>query len=301
MATLRYITDAHGKTHVSMAILFLNLAITVVLFRLFVFGGLGIAPMGGVGTGYAITIAAWITLAVFLVLFSLLEPFRSYGLWHHFVSPDWHTISEQLRIGIPMFVAIFCETSLFSIIGLLMAEFGTVYLAANQAAISYSTLIYVFPWSLSLASTIVIGYEVGARNGQAARQYARICQGSALLIVCATATLTYTFIGPISSLFSSDAGTLIHIRHFLLLAVMFSFCDAAGTPVQGILRGYKDVRIITIVAFVTYWLISLPMGYGAAHLLPYGAYGYWYSLIISLAINALALNIRLWKRTAWSL
>ena len=154
VATLRYITDAHGKTHVSMAILFLNLAITVVLFRLFVFGGLGIAPMGGVGTGYAITIAAWITLAVFLVLFSLLEPFRSYGLWHRFVSPDWHTISEQLRIGIPMFVAIFCETSLFSIIGLLMAEFGTVYLAANQAAISYSTLIYVFPWSLSLASTI---------------------------------------------------------------------------------------------------------------------------------------------------
>lgn len=301
VATLRYITDAHGKTHVSMAILFFNMAVTVALFRLLVFGGFGIAPMGGVGTGYAITIAAWLTLVVFLVLFSFLEPFRSYGLWHQFTKPDWHTISEQLRIGIPMFVAIFCETSLFSIIGLLMAEFGTVFLAANQAAISYSTLIYVFPWSLSLASTIVIGYEVGARNGRAARQYAHICQGLALIIVCLTASMTYTFITPISALFSSDASTLIHIRHFLLLAVIFSFCDAAGTPVQGILRGYKDVRIITIVAFVTYWLISLPMGYGAAHLLPYGAYGYWYSLIISLAINALALNIRLWKRTAWTL
>ena len=80
-----------------------------------------------------------------------------------------------------------------------------------------------------------------------------------------------------------------------------AFFDAAGTPVQGILRGYKDVRIITYVAFVTYWLISIPMGYAMAHVTSYGPYGYWISLIISLAINALALNIRLWKRTAWSL
>ena len=46
---------------------------------------------------------------------------------------------------------------------------------------------------------------------------------------------------------------------FIFYAVAFSFFDAAGTPVQGILRGYKDVKIITYVAFVTYWLISIPM------------------------------------------
>ena len=81
----------------------------------------------------------------------------------------------------------------------------------------------------------------------------------------------------------------------------FAFCDAMGTPVQGILRGYKDVRIITYIAFITYWFISIPMGYAMAHLTPYGPFGYWLSLIISLAINAAALNWRLWKQTAWRL
>ena len=300
-ATLRYVTDAHGMTHVSMAILGINLVITVILFRLLVFGGLGIAPMGGVGTGYAITIAAWLTLFLFAALFQFREPFRSYHIWQRFRAPNLLFISEQLRLGIPIFIAVFCETSLFSIIGLLMAEFGTLYLAANQAAISYSMLVYVFPWSISLTATIVIGYEVGAKNGRGARQYARICQGTAFIIVCFTALTTYLFLDPICQLFSSEAETLYSIRYFLALAIVFSFCDAAGTPVQGILRGYKDVRIITIVSFVTYWIFSLPMGYGVAHLLPYGAYGYWYSLILSLFINAVVLNLRLWKRTAWTL
>ena len=257
--------------------------------------------MGGVGTGYAITIAAWITFFIFVLLYQFGKPFRSYHVWRTLRGPDWPFIYDQLRIGIPIFIAVFCETSLFSIVGLLMAEFGTLYLAANQAAISYATLVYVFPWSISLASTIVIGYEVGAKNGHAARQYAVITQATAFIIVLFTAFITYTFLTPISGLFTKDPQALETIRYFIALALIFSFCDAAGTPVQGILRGYKDVRVITVVAFTTYWIIAVPMGYAAAHLTPYGPFGYWYALIIALGINAVALNTRLWKKTAWTL
>lgn len=111
--------------------------------------------------------------------------------------------------------------------------------------------------------------------------------------------MTYHFVDTIAAIFTSDAETFWAIRMFIFYAVAFSFFDAAGTPVQGILRGYKDVKIITYVAFVTYWLISIPMGYAMAHVTSYGPYGYWISLIISLAINASALNWRLWKHTAW--
>lgn len=301
VATMRYITDTHGLTHISMAILFINLILTVAFFYIFVFGAFGIPPMGGVGTGIAIATASWITMFLFIALFQWYEPFKSYHLWKHFPKPDVRLIIEQLRIGIPIFIAVFCETSLFSIIGLLMAEFGTLYLAADQAAISYATLVYVFPWSISLAATIVIGYEVGAKNGMAARQYAVICQGTAFIIVCFTALGTYLFLEPISSLFTSDMDTLKSISYFLALAIAFSFFDAGGTPVQGILRGYKDVKVITYVSFVTYWIIAIPLGIAMAHLTTLGPYGYWYALIIAIGINAIALNTRLWKKTAWTI
>ncbi|KMO87455.1 multidrug transporter [Megasphaera cerevisiae DSM 20462] len=298
-ATMRYVVDAHGLTHISMAILITNLIITLCLFRLLVFGGLGIAPMGGVGTGYAIMIASWVSFFIFVIILQCKKPFRSYHLWTTFRPVSWIHCLHQLRLGIPIFIAVFCETSLFSIVSLLMSEFGTLYLATNQAAISYATLMYTFPWSVSLAATIIVGYEVGAKNYIAARQYAILCQITAFAIAVITFTATYIFLDPISAVFTSDVHALGAIRCFLLYAMAFTFFDAAGTPVQGVLRGYKDVKIITYVAFITYWLISVPMGYALAHMTSYGPYGYWLGLIISLAINATALNYRLWKHTAF--
>ncbi|MCH4188403.1 MAG: MATE family efflux transporter [Megasphaera sp.] len=298
-ATLRYIVDAHGMTHVSMAILLLNLVLTVALFRLFIFGGWGIPAMGGIGTGYAITIASWVSFFIFAAIIQWKEPFRSYRIWTKWRPFHWTYCYHLLQLGIPIFIAVFCETSLFSIVGLLMAEYGTLYLAANQAAISYSTLTYCIPWSVSLTATIIIGYEVGAKHYDKARQYAVLSQITALFIACITASLTYIFLDPISAIFTADTTTFKAIRTFLLFAMVFAFCDAAGTPVQGVLRGYKDVKVITYIAFVTYWIISIPMGYAIAHITPYGPYGYWLSLIISLAINAVALNMRLWRHTAW--
>jgi len=276
-----------------------NLVLTIILFRLLIFGAGPIPAMGGIGTGYAITIAGWVSFLLFVAVLTFMEPFRSYGLWRRLRPFSWYHAYHQLELGIPIFIAVFCETSLFSIVSLLMAEFGTLYLAANQAAISFTTLTYTIPWSISLAATIVIGYEVGAKNYHGARQYAVLCQITALIIAVGVTLFTYVFVDDISAIFTTDAETFRVLRTFLLCAVAFAFCDAMGTPVQGILRGYKDVRIITYIAFITYWFISIPMGYAMAHLTPYGPFGYWLSLIISLAINAAALNWRLWKQTAW--
>ncbi len=298
-ATIRYIVDAHGMTHISMAIIVTNMVLTIVFFRLLIFGGLGIAPMGGIGTGYAITIASWISFFLFVAVLHGKEPFRSYRIWTQLRPFSWIHCYRQLQLGVPIFIAVFCETSLFSIVGLLMSEFGTLYLAANQAAISYATLTYTIPWSISLTATIVIGYEVGAKRYAAARQYALLCQLIAFAIATVTVTLTYVLLDPISSLFTHESATFAAIRMFLLYAMAFVFLDAAGTPVQGILRGYKDVKIITYIAFVTYWIISIPMGYALAHGTAYGPYGYWIGFVISLAINASALNYRLWRHTAF--
>lgn len=296
-ATLRYAVDAHGMTYLSMAVLMTNLILSTALFRLFVFGGFCFPALGGAGTGYAITTAAWITCIVFIIILYFKKPFRQYRLWSRFRPFSWVHCREQLRLGLPIFVAVFCETSLFSIVGLLMSEFGTLYLAANQAAISYSTLVYTVPWSISLAATIVVGYEVGAGNREGALQYDIICGLTSLLTVCLTAFTTSTLLDPIAAMFTHDAETFKTIRVFLIFALIFSVFDALGTPVQGMLRGYKDVKIITYVAFSTYWLIAIPSGWILAHYTAFGPYGYWLSLVIGLAVNAVILNGRLWLYT----
>ena len=46
----------------------------------------------------------------------------------------------------------------------------------------------------------------------------------------------------ISSLFTNDEEVYNLIYRFLGYGVFFAAIDAIGTPLQGILRGYKDVK-----------------------------------------------------------
>ena len=69
--------------------------------------------------------------------------------------------------------------------------------------------------------------------------------------------------------------------------------DAVQAPVQGALRGYKDVNVTFIMAIVSYWVIGLPVGYFMATYSELGPYGYWIGLIVGLTIGAITLAGRL--------
>ena len=80
---------------------------------------------------------------------------------------------------------------------------------------------------------------------------------------------------------------------FFIFAALFQLSDAIQAPIQGALRGYKDVNMTFIMAIVSYWVIGLPVGYVAANFTELGPYGYWVGLIAGLSIGAISLSIRL--------
>ena len=81
---------------------------------------------------------------------------------------------EILVIGLPIGFAIFFETSIFSAVTLLMSNFNTVTIASHQAAINFASALYMVPLSISMALTIVVGYEVGAGRYKDAREYSLV-------------------------------------------------------------------------------------------------------------------------------
>lgn len=84
-------------------------------------------------------------------------------------------------------------------------------------------------------------------------------------------------------------------QHFLIYALFFQLSDAVAAPIQGALRGYKDVNYTLGAAFVSYWIIGLPVGYAVGTYTGLGAYGYWIGLIAGLAAGAVGLFFRLMK------
>src|SRR5690606_8594626 len=97
----------------------------------------------------------------------------------------------------------------------------------------------------------------------------------------------------IAHLYSNNEAVIEAIKHFLIYAIFFQLADAFGGPVQGALRGYKDVNITSIMLFISYWIIGLPLGFILAIYTGLGPYGYWIGLIAGLSAGAITLYFRL--------
>ena len=85
---------------------------------------------------------------------------------------------------------------------------------------------------------------------------------------------------------TSIAGSL------LIIAALFQVADGTQVVGLGALRGIADVKIPTIVTFIAYWVLGLPIGAYLGFYLGFGPQGIWYGLLIGLAVAAVLLYFR---------
>lgn len=289
---LRSLVDTLGYTKLTMKIYLLALPINACLNYVLIFGKLGLPRLGGIGAGVASGMTYWLLLGIFAFVVLRQEPFRSYRVLG-FVKPCWMWLKEYLRLGIPMGVAIFMETSIFGVVALFIAKFGTEVIAAHQAALNFSSLVYMLPLSFSLALTIVVGVEYGAKNFQGARDYVHIGLQASFGIAGFYMLAEYFLRGQIALIYTNNPEVVLLVKTFLLYAIGWQAGDAAAAPIQGILRGYKDVNATFWASMLAYWGICLPLGLFLDYKMQHGALAYWQSLDFGVFSSAVLLSIRL--------
>ncbi|MFK9120830.1 MATE family efflux transporter [Peribacillus castrilensis] len=290
---LRAFIDALGQTRISMIITLCALPVNVLFNYLLIYGKFGFPELGGVGSGYATAITYWLIALVAILVVVKINPFSTYQVFTEFFRVSWKEWKALLLIGVPIGLAIFFETSIFSAVTLLMSKYDTVTIASHQIAMNFASLLYMIPLSISMALTIVIGFEIGAARYKDAKEYSWIGISMALTMSLVLSTILFLFREPVASLYTKDHEVMMLTSHFLIYAIFFQISDALQAPIQGILRGYKDVNVTFAMSLVSYWILGLPIGYFFAKFTDMGAFGYWIGLISGLALGAIGLAARL--------
>lgn len=290
---LRSFIDALGHTRVTMIITLLSLPINIFFNYIFIFGKLGLPQLGGVGAGIASAITYWCIFLMAIYVIYRVTPFAEYKLFGNWVPVSFTTWKEVLKIGVPSGLSIFCETSIFAAVTLLMSKYSTITIAAHQAAINFASFLYMLPLSISMALTITVGYEVGAKRFKDARSYCFLGISLGLLLGIIASIILLVFNKQVGMLYTNEPEVLALISKFLIFAIFFQMADAVGAPLQGALRGYKDVNVAFLLAVLSFWVIGLPLGYALATQTELAAFGYWIGLITGLTTGAIFLFIRL--------
>lgn len=109
------------------------------------------------------------------------------------------------------------------------------------------------------------------------------------LCVLSIVGLVFYFRDYIALLYATDTTLLTYIAHFLIYTAAWQLFDAIACPIQGILRGYKDVKAAFYVSMLAYWGICLPLGMFLDYFMTQGAFAYWQSMVLGVATSAVLL------------
>ncbi|MFJ7975420.1 MATE family efflux transporter [Peribacillus sp. NPDC096379] len=290
---LRSFMDGLGQTRISMLITLSALPINIIFNYLLIYGKLGFPELGGAGSGYATAITYWLIFIIATLVVMKAEPFASYRIFERFYRVSLKNWKTLLVIGLPIGFSIFFETSIFAAVTLLMSSYDTITIASHQIAMNFASFLYMAPLSISMGLTIVIAFEVGAKRYSDALEYSKIGISIAVLMSLIFSLVIFFLREQVAAIYTDDQLVLKLTTHFLIYAIFFQISDAFQAPIQGILRGYKDVNFTFFMSLVSYWIIGLPFGYILANLTDLGPFGYWIGLISGLALGAIGLLTRL--------
>jgi multidrug resistance protein, MATE family len=290
---LRSFIYALGRTRIVMVILLSSLPINFFLNYVLIFGKFGFPELGGAGAGYA-TSFTYILIAVMTgMVIMKLEPFSDLVKLSYFKNLQLSKCVEILKIGVPMGLSIFFETSMFAIVTVLISKFDITTIAAYQTALNIVAFLYMIPLSISMAQTVLVGFEVGAKRYNDAKAYSWLGIYLSIIIAVVAGIFVVMFRFDVAGFYSNNSEVISLTGTFLIYALFFMISDAIQATALAALRGYKDVNIAFIMTLVAYWLVCLPVGYYLAHHTSLGAAGYWIGLTTGLLAAGICLSIRL--------
>ncbi|MBR2513283.1 MAG: MATE family efflux transporter [Halomonas sp.] len=311
---LRAFSDGMNHTRPALWISLVGLAVNIPSNYVLIYGGDGLTnllgdwlpttvqqlpALGAFGCGIATALSMW-TMALAMAYYTRRgRTYRSVSLWQKLTPPNLTGIRELVVVGVPIGVAIFVEVTLFTLIALFIASFGEVTVGAHQIALSYTTILFMLPMSLSMALTVRVGNTLGRQRLALARKVAWNGIVISVIVAVINSSLIWITAEPVISLYTSNPDVKTLALTIIALAVIFQLSDSLQVNLAGALRGYKDTRIVMIITVLSYWIVGL----GGGHWLgthgmggvsePLGVHGYWIGLIAGLSTAAVLLGWRL--------
>lgn len=297
--TLREISEGLGFTiGVTLATILANV-LNIILNYLLITGSYGFPEMGVQGSAMA-TLIARIFMLVFLYIVM-----TNHQATKHFMKAFSLKVStfrkemfrKMLKIGFPTALQMLFEVTAFAGAAFICGLVSSRDIAAHQIALSLASFSFNLCIGFSVASTIMIGRKMGEQNFVELRKIGINNLKITFLFMMICGIIFIVERDALATFFAKkeEIEVISLASQLLVIAALFQLSDGIQVTAIGVLRGMQDVKIPSIITFIAYWLITIPMGYILCVTLDMGAKGMWIALGVGLTISALLLVIRFLK------
>ncbi len=277
--------------------MFGGVVLNVFLSWLLIYGNLGAPVLGLAGAGWATLVTRTLLFGGLLSRVLRAPRFREAMPVRWLAPLSGRQLRAQLALGGPVALQLLLEIGTFSVAAIMMGWLGAAPLAAHQVAISYAALTFMFPLGIAIAVSVRVSQAVGAREWERVRPIGFGGIGMAVAVMSLFACGFLLLGGPLAGFFVRDAATAALAAQLLVVAGVFQVFDGVQVVSMSALRGLSDVRIPTVISFVSYWVVALPMCYLLGIVGRSSAVGVWWGLALGLTFAGAALLTRFLRKT----
>ncbi len=295
--TFKQFAEGLGFTKQAMYISIWGNILNIVLGVIFVKGMFGISPMGVKGVGLS-TLIDRSLMAVVMSFYVMKSPlFKQYLQKFKLFFIDLTRFKKIIKIGAPVAMQYSFEISAFSGAAILIGTIGSIPQAAHQVAINLAAVTYMMASGIASAATIKTGNNLGRRDFGGLRKSAIASYHVIIAFMSATAILFVLANNLLPYIYTEDTAVIQIAAQLLIIAGFFQLFDGTQVVGLGVLRGIGDVNIPTLITFVAYWVIGIPLGYVLGITLGMGVNGIWYGLTFGLLTASILLFLRFQNKT----
>lgn len=298
---IKQFSDGMSMTKYPMYATLIANIVNVALNYVLIFGKFGFPEMGIVGAAYG-TLASRIIMVIYLWLL-LKSKQRSKRIISNlkFFVFDVLMVKKIINLGSLSAMQMFFEVAIFTAAIWLSGLLGKNPQAANQIALNLSSMTFMVAMGLSVASMIRVGNQKGLQNFKELRRIAFSIFFLGMILATVFAILFFVFHKIMPTIYVdlddklnyADNMEVISIASKLLIAAaFFQISDSIQVVVLGALRGLQDVKVPTILTFISYWCVGFPVSYFLGKEDMYGSFGIWLGLLAGLTTASVLLFIR---------
>lgn len=271
--------EALGRTRQSMFIMMGANVVNVALLFLLVPGH--IEPIhGAVGAAIATLIARAMMMVAMLIYVARLPQAREYGIFKKHPA-DKPAAVDQRRIGYAAGASYFIEVGAFAAMTFFAGRLGEVEVAQWAIVLNFAGLVFMVPMGVAVGCSVLVGRAFGARDPQAIKMMGRVSFMTAAAFMMAVTLGVLIGAGALARFYTDDVALIAGVQAALLLSCLFFLPDGLQVVAAQALRARKDVVMPTVIHYISYGLIMMPLGWLFAITLKQGVPGLIYAVIVA--------------------
>ncbi|KAJ1854821.1 ethionine resistance protein [Coemansia sp. RSA 1822] len=214
--------------------------------------------LGFAGASLATVISSWLQFLGMCVFVAMSDARHA---WGGFTWECSRNMWDFYRLAIPGAAMLACSWAAFELVTFGSSLFGPTVLAAQACIFSAMALTYQTPAAIGSATATRIGNLLGLGQPRRARYsaYVAICMGYIVGIICSI--LLYVNRKRWGYLYTRDHNVARVCAELMPYFSAVQTFDGMNGLVGGVMRALGKQRVGALVAFPSFWILGIPLGF----------------------------------------